>query len=151
MKSAVRKRRNSAAARAKLLSLTGPDGQPLFLPFDVADYLRTEEDVAGFLTESFSDGRSDEILHAIFTACRARGMSKIARAASLGRESLYKALASRSHPRFETILKVVRALGLVMELKPASKEVRRRAAAAMAAPKRRKTVRAVAQTRRKSA
>lgn len=151
MKSPVRKRRNSAAARAKLLSLTDSDGQPLFLPFDVADYLRSEQDVAGFLTESFSDGRPDEILHAIFTACRARGMSKIARAASLGRESLYKALASRSHPRFETILKVVRALGLVMELKPAPKEIRRRAAAAMAAPKRRKTVRAVAQARRKSA
>ena len=151
MRSPARKRRNAATVQARLRSVTGPDGQPLFHPFDIADYLRTEEDVAGFLTESFSDGRPDEILHAIFTACRAHGMSKIARAASLGRESLYKALASRSHPRFETILKVVRALGLVMELKPASKEVRRRAAAAMAAPKRRKTVRAVAQVRRKSA
>jgi hypothetical protein len=78
-------------------------------------------------------------------------MSKVARGASLGRESLYKALASRSHPRFETILKVVHALGLVMELKPASNEIRRRAAAAMAVPKRRKTVRAVAKVRRKLA
>ena len=151
MKSAARTPRKGADVRARLLRAKGPDGQPLFVPFDVADHLRSDEDVAGFLTESFSDGRPDEILHAIFTACRARGMSKVARGASLGRESLYKALASRSHPRFETILKVVRALGLVMELKPASNEIRRRAAAAMAAPRRRKTVRAVAKARRKSA
>jgi len=151
MKSPARNRRSVASVRAKLFSVIGADGQPLFVPFDIAEHLRSEEDLAGFLTESFSDGRPDEILHAIFTACRARGMSRMARDSGLGRESLYKALASRSHPRFETILKVVRALGLVMELKPASKDVRRRAAAAMSVPRRRKTVKAVAKVRRKSA
>ena len=121
------------------------------VPFDPADYLIGEEDVAGFLSESISDGRMNEILHSFFTACRARGIGKMARASGLGRESLYKALAPNAHPRFETILKLVRAFGLMFELKVAPKDVRRRAAAAMAAPKRRKTVRAVAQTRRKSA
>ena len=121
------------------------------VPFDPADYLIGEEDVAGFLSESISDGRMDEILHSFFTACRARGIGKMARASGLGRESLYKALAPNAHPRFETILKLVRAFGLMFELKVAPKDVRRRAAAAMAAPKRRKTVRAVAHTRRKSA
>jgi probable addiction module antidote protein len=121
------------------------------VPFDPADYLIGEEDVAGFLSESISDGRMDEILLSFFTACRARGIGKMARASGLGRESLYKALAPNAHPRFETILKLVRAFGLMFELKVAPKDVRRRAAAAMAAPKRRKTVRAVAQARRKSA
>ncbi len=121
------------------------------VPFDPADYLIGEEDVAGFLSESISDGRMNEILHSFFTACRARGIGKMARASGLGRESLYKALAPNAHPRFETILKLVRAFGLMFELKVAPKDVRRRAAAAMAAPKRRKTVRAVAQARRKSA
>ena len=121
------------------------------VPFDPADYLIGEEDVAGFLSESISDGRMNEILHSLFTACRARGIGKMARASGLGRESLYKALAPNAHPRFETILKLVRAFGLMFELKVAPKDVRRRAAAAMAAPKRRKTVRAVAQARRKSA
>ena len=121
------------------------------VPFDPADYLIGEEDVAGFLSESISDGRMNEILHSFFTACRARGIGKMARASGLGRESLYKALAPNAHPRFETILKLVRAFGLMFELKVAPKDVRRRAAAAMAAPKRRKPVRAVAQTRRKSA
>ncbi len=121
------------------------------VPFDPADYLIGEEDVAGFLSESISDGRMNEILHSFFTACRARGIGKMARASGLGRESLYKALAPNAHPRFETILKLVRAFGLMFELKVAPKDVRRRAAAAMAAPKRRKAVRAVAQARRKSA
>ena len=121
------------------------------VPFDPADYLIGEEDVAGFLSESISDGRMNEILHSFFTACRARGIGKMARASGLGRESLYKALAPNAHPRFETILKLVRAFGLMFELKVAPKDVRRRAAAAMATPKRRKTVRAVAQARRKSA
>ena len=121
------------------------------VPFDPADYLIGEEDVAGFLSESISDGRMNEILHSFFTACRARGIGKMARASGLGRESLYKALAPNAHPRFETILKLVRAFGLMFELKVAPKDVRRRAAAAMAAPRRRKTVRAVAQARRKSA
>lgn len=121
------------------------------VPFDPADYLIGEEDVAGFLSESISDGRMNEILHSFFTACRARGIGKMARASGLGRESLYKALAPNAHPRFETILKLVRAFGLMFELKVAPKDVRRRAAAAIATPKRRKTVRTVAQARRKSA
>ena len=121
------------------------------VPFDPADCLIGEEDIAGFLSESISDGRMDEILYSFFTACRARGIGKMARASGLGRESLYKALAPNAHPRFETILKLVRAFGLMFELKVAPKDVRRRAASAMAAPKRRKTVRAVAQARRKSA
>ena len=121
------------------------------VPFDPADYLLGEEEVAGFLSGSLSDGRMDEILRAFFTACRARGIGRVARASGLGRESLYKALAPNAHPRFETILKLVRAFGLMFELKVAPKDVRRRAAAAMAVPRRRKTVRAVAKARRRSA
>jgi probable addiction module antidote protein len=141
---------NRAARRGASAQTTGKRVSRA-VPFDPADYLIGEEDVAGFLSESLSDGRMDEILHSFFTACRARGIGKIARASGLGRESLYKALAPNAHPRFETILKLVRAFGLMFELKVAPKDVRRRAAAAMAAPKRHKAVRAVAQVRRRSA
>jgi len=151
VKSALRKRRKLVATRARLLSITDADGQPLFLPFDVADHLLGQEDIAGFLSESLSDGRMDEILHSFFTACRARGVGKVARESGLGRESLYKALAPNAHPRFETILKLVRSFGLMFELKVAPKGVRRRAAAAMGVPRRRKAVKAVAKVRRKSA
>lgn len=151
MKSPVRRRRDSAVTRAKLLGITGSDGQPLFLPFDVADHLLDQEDIAGFLSESLSDGRMCEILHSFFTACRARGIGNVARASGLGRESLYKALAPDAHPRFETILRLVRSFGLMFELKVAPKDVRRRAAAAMAASRRRKPAKAVAKVRRKSA
>ncbi|NBQ15248.1 MAG: putative addiction module antidote protein [Proteobacteria bacterium] len=128
-----------------------PGSGSRLLQFDPAGLLETESDIAVYLSEALMDDTVQGILHSFFTACRARGIGKMARASGLGRESLYKALAPNAHPRFETILKLVRAFGLMFELKVAPKDVRRRAAAAMAAPKRRKTVRAVAQTRRKSA
>jgi probable addiction module antidote protein len=118
---------------------------------DLADLLRNDEEIRAWLSVNLEDGSVDEILRAFFTACRARGIGRVARASGLGRESLYKALAPNAHPRFETILKLVRAFGLMFELKVAPKDVRRRAAAAMAVPRRRKTVRAVAKARRKSA
>ena len=127
-----------------------PDGSGNFY-LDPADFLETESDIAVYLSEALMDDTVPGILESLFTTCRVRGIGKVARAAGLGRESLYKALSPNAHPRFETIVKLVRALGLMMELKVAPKDVRKRAAAAMQVPKRRKTVRAVAQTRRKSA
>ena len=127
-----------------------PDGSGNFY-LDPADFLETESDIAVYLSEALMDDTVPGILESLFTACRVRGIGKVARAAGLGRESLYKALSPNAHPRFETIVKLVRALGLMMELKVAPKDVRKRAAAAMQVPKRRKAVRAVAQTRRKSA
>jgi probable addiction module antidote protein len=53
-------------------------------------------------------------LWAIFA--RAKGMSQIAQAAGLGRESLYKALSPDGNPEFATVLKVMRALGLKLKV-----------------------------------
>lgn len=94
--------------------------RPLLVPFDVVDYLRTDEEIAAWLAVHFEEGSMDEILRALFDACRARGMGKVAQAAGLGRESLYKALAPKAHPRFETVLKLIRAFGLVLDVKPAA-------------------------------
>jgi probable addiction module antidote protein len=116
--------------------------------FDPSDYLRNEQDTAIFLSDALEEGELSGILICLFHACRARGMGKVARAAGLGRESLYKALAPRAHPRFETILKLVHALGLVMEVKPNPNKAHRRAAAAAMAVAARTTK---VQVRRKSA
>jgi probable addiction module antidote protein len=94
--------------------------RPLTVPFDVVDYLRTDEEIAVWLAVHFEEGSMDEILRALFDACRARGMGKVAQSAGLGRESLYKALAPKAHPRFETVLKLIRAFGLVLDVKPAT-------------------------------
>ena len=39
-------------------------------------------------------------------------MTRVARRAGLGRESLYKALSPHGNPEFATVLRVVAALGL---------------------------------------
>jgi probable addiction module antidote protein len=95
-------------------------------PFDVVDFLRTDEEIAAWISVNLEEGSTDEILHALFDACRARGMGKVARSAGLGREGLYKALAPGAHPRFETILKLLRGFGLVLAVKPAPAPARRR-------------------------
>jgi len=81
-------------------------------PFDAADYLSDDATVAEFLSAALEDGDPDVFLQAIRTAARARGMTQLARDAGLGRESLYKALAPGAKPRYDTMLRLVQALGV---------------------------------------
>jgi probable addiction module antidote protein len=83
-----------------------------FTPFDVADYLDNEETIAAYLTGALEDPDPDVFLVAVKTVARARGMTQLAKDSGLGRESLYKALAPGAKPRYETVMKVVRALGV---------------------------------------
>ena len=82
--------------------------------YDVAEHLRTPEDMAAYLEACFEDARGDAayIAKALGDIARAKGMSKVARDAGLSRESLYKALSGERSPGFDTILKVMKALGL---------------------------------------
>lgn len=81
-------------------------------PWDAADYLETEEDVVAYLEAAFDDGDPGLIAAALGDIARAKGMTKIAMEAGLGRESLYKALSPDGNPGFATVLKVMRVLGL---------------------------------------
>ncbi len=83
-----------------------------FAPFDVADYLDNDELIAEYLSAAAEDENPDVLLRALSDVAKARGMSQVAAAAGLGRESLYKALAPGAHPRFETIAAVLRALNV---------------------------------------
>jgi len=83
-----------------------------YAPFDISDYLDSEEMILGYLSAAAEDEDPNVLLGAIAHAAKARGMAQVAQAAGLGRESLYKALAPGSHPRFETIAAVLRALGV---------------------------------------
>ena len=82
--------------------------------YDVAEHLRTPEDMAAYLEASLEDARGDAafIAKALGDIARAKGMSRVARDAGLSRESLYKALSGERSPGFDTILKVIKALGL---------------------------------------
>src|SRR5467141_1011248 len=85
-------------------------------PWDSATYLKTDEDIANYLEAVFEDGDPALINHALGVIARAKGMSQIAQAAGLGRESLYKALSREGNPEFATVLKVMRALGLKLKV-----------------------------------
>ena len=83
-------------------------------PFDVADHLRTPEEMAAYLEACFeeSDGDAAFIAKALGDIARAKGMTQVARHAGLSRESLYKSLSRECVPSFDTILKVIKALGI---------------------------------------
>lgn len=82
------------------------------LPFDAARYLTDDEAVAEYITAVLETGDPDLLLLALSDVARARGMSQVAKEAGLGRESLYKALTPGAKPRFDTVLKVARVLGI---------------------------------------
>jgi len=82
--------------------------------YDVAEHLRTPEEMAAYLEACLEESNGDAafIAKALGDIARAKGMSQVAREAGLSRESLYKALSGERIPGFDTILKVVKALGL---------------------------------------
>lgn len=82
--------------------------------YDVAEHLRTPAEMAAYLEAVLDESPGDAaaIAKALGDVARARGMSEVARKAGLSRESLYKALSGERSPDFETVLRVVRALGI---------------------------------------
>ena len=82
--------------------------------YDVAEHLRTPEEMAAYLEACLEEAEGDAtfIAKALGDIARAKGMTQVARDAGLSRESLYKALSGERTPSFDTILKVVGALGL---------------------------------------
>ncbi|NLC35664.1 MAG: putative addiction module antidote protein [Alcaligenaceae bacterium] len=86
--------------------------------FDMAEILKTDEDIANYLTAVLEENDSAELSHALGVIARARGMTEVARASGLTREALYKALRPGSHPRFDTIARVCAALGVQLTARP---------------------------------
>ncbi len=87
--------------------------------FNIADYLDNNEMITEYLNTVLEDGDSKDIVVAIGHVAKAIGMSKIAEQTGLSRPSLYKALSENSKPQFETILKVLRAIGGNVQLNSA--------------------------------
>jgi probable addiction module antidote protein len=80
--------------------------------FDPSKYLDNDEAIADYIRLAIEDGDPGLLAATLGDVARASGMTKVAQAAGLTREALYKALRPDSHPRFETIQKVCRALGV---------------------------------------
>lgn len=92
-------------------------------PWDPAEHLETEDDMAAYLEAALAEGDSALVAAALGDIARAKGMSQVARDAGLGRESLYKALSPTGNPELATILKVVSALGLQLHAAPSKSAV----------------------------
>ena len=86
--------------------------------FDIADYLDNDEMISEYLSVALEDPDPDIFLMAIRNVARARGMGQLAKDAGLARESLYKALSPGAKPRYDTVLKLVSALGLKLHALP---------------------------------
>jgi len=79
--------------------------------FDIAEHLETAADIRDFLRETANAGNPSDFIHALNIAARAKGMTEVAKRSGVTRASLYKSLAQDGKPRFETIAKIVEALG----------------------------------------
>jgi len=86
--------------------------------FDASAYLVDDEVVAEYLTAALEDPNPDVFLAAVGNVAKARGMSAIAESSGLGRESLYKALTPGAKPRYDTMLKLLHALGIKLSASP---------------------------------
>ena len=86
--------------------------------FDITRHLNSEVAMAEYLSQVLEDGDNAELIRALGHIAKAKGMATVARESGLGRESLYKALSEGSQPRFDTISKVINALGLKMVIVP---------------------------------
>ncbi|MYZ51673.1 addiction module antidote protein [Malikia spinosa] len=89
--------------------------KPKTRPFDMTEHLPDEQAIAEYMSLVLEDGDQDELIRALGHIAKARGMTEIAKTSGLTREALYKALRPGSQPRFDTILKVIHALGLRLE------------------------------------
>lgn len=87
-------------------------------PYNPADYLQTPEDVKGYLEACLEENDPQLFIQALGIAAKSKGMAEISKQTGLGRESLYKAFGENKHPRFETVFKVIQALGLELRLQP---------------------------------
>ena len=89
--------------------------------YDVAEHLRTPEEMAAYLDAWLEEAPDDVsgIARALGDIARAKGMSQVAKEAGLSRESLYRALSEGGNPSFATVLKVARALGVRLHAQPA--------------------------------
>jgi len=86
--------------------------------FDPAEYLKDDADIAAYLSVVIEEGDAGELANALGVAARARGMAQIAEETGIGREALYKALRADAQPRFDTISRVCKALGVKLVVQP---------------------------------
>ena len=87
---------------------------------DIAKHLKTDEDIRLFLEEMSNTGDAEDLIHAVNIAARAKGVTGLAQQTGVTRASLYKSLAEKGNPRFETISNIISAMGCKLVVTPAT-------------------------------
>ncbi|MFO1391050.1 MAG: addiction module antidote protein [Agitococcus sp.] len=82
--------------------------------FDIAQHLKTDDDIREFLQEAADTGDASDFLHAVGIAARAKGMTNVSNDLGVSRSSLYKSLSEDGKPAFETVFNVVKSFGLTL-------------------------------------
>ena len=90
--------------------------------FDAADYLKTPEAIAAYLTEALATDDAGYICAALDTVARAKGMTNVAKETGLSRESLYKSFSGTSKPEFDTVRRVINSFGVRLVAEPVEDE-----------------------------
>ena len=80
--------------------------------WDAAEILNTPADIAAYLDAYLEDGTPEELLRALNTIARSRGMTELARQTGVSREALYRALSESGNPTLDTMMRVMKALGV---------------------------------------
>ncbi|WP_455924271.1 addiction module antidote protein [Pseudomonas putida] len=88
------------------------------IPFEASRYLDNDETISAYLSASLQEADPNAFLKALAQVAKARGMTQLAKDTGLSRESLYKALQEGAKPRYDTVLKVIGALGLHLTAQP---------------------------------
>ena len=83
--------------------------------FDAAEYLKTDEDIADYLTTVLGENDPQLLIAALGDIARAKGMAHVSDTTGLNRESLYKALRPGAKPRFETIYKIISGMNIKLQ------------------------------------
>lgn len=81
-------------------------------PFNPVDYFETDQEILEYLSDAYNDEDPAVFVVALGHVVKNKGVASVAERAGLGRESLYKALGSDSKPRWETVQKLLKALGI---------------------------------------
>lgn len=84
--------------------------------FDIARYLKSKRAMTEYLNQVIADGDVAELAAALGHIARAKGMAEISKSTGITREALYKALKPNTKPRFDTVSKVINALGMKITL-----------------------------------
>lgn len=83
--------------------------------FDAADYIKTDEDIAAYITAVLNENDPQLFMAALGDIAKARGIATIAKSTGLNRESLYKALRPGAKPRFDTIFRILQGLDIKLQ------------------------------------